>query len=478
MALLLSPFQTLIKARTGLMLEDANSVDKLRVALIEGMSLEGVASPEAYLVRLTEQSSSFQALINRLTINETYFFREPEQISFLVDYLVPELRQTKGSRPIRLLSAGCSTGEEPYSLVMALIERFGESALADFCIVGADIDSQALAKARQAHYSEFSFRGVSLERRHRFFDRIGSHFELKSWVRQQVSFHELNLFSPTISPSLTDFDVIFFRNVSIYFDTPTRKIIQQHLSQLLTEQGVLMIGTAETLANDLGVLSLLERDGVFYFSKALRMTPPLNSMPSKSAPGASTPLLSEAALTPPLPLRPLDTHADRQQLIEWVAQKRYDQALPLIDLLLAEQPQDLQACLLKAFVLMNRKQWQAAESLLLAGLAMEDWCLDTLVLLGLLAKWQQRTDQAIDWFKKAVYAHSDRWLAHYYLADSYRHSQPSLALRAYRTALQLIDQHPEVTGLVWVPLDFSVAELRFLCEHHIHKLSAPEMGAT
>ena len=242
MSLLLSPFQTLIKARTGLMLEDANSADKLASSIQVGMELECIHSPERYLAQLTENQQSFQALINRLTINETYFFREPEQIDLLVDVFIPQWQHQFGGRPIRILSAGCSSGEEPYSIVIALIERFGEAALSGFNVVGADIDSQVLAKAMKARYNEFSFRGVSVDRRHRFFDRIGDAFQLKETIRQQVAFKELNLFAPMQSPELREFDVIFFRNVSIYFDTPTRKTIQQNLSQMLTDQGVLMIG--------------------------------------------------------------------------------------------------------------------------------------------------------------------------------------------------------------------------------------------
>lgn len=475
MPLLLSPFQALIKARTGLMLEDANSQDKLRSAVAESMASEGVSTPESYLAKITEHQSSFQALVNRLTINETYFFREAEQIHFLVNHLIPSMRQKAPSRVLRILSAGCSTGEEPYSIVMALIEAYGESALDAFKVMGADIDSQALLKAKKAHYSEFSFRGVSLERRHRFFDRIGAGFDVKPVVRDQVSFHEFNLFAPNALPELADFDVIFFRNVSIYFDTATRKVIQQNLAQRLSEQGVLMIGTAETLANDLGVLTLIEQAGIFYFTHSAPLVsalPKSVSAKKQGAASASTPTII------PEPLRPLITHGHKQQIIDCVQQKRYDQALPLFEALNHDYEVDLQLVLLRAFVFMNRKQWAQAESLLLKGLSLDDWCLDTLILLGLLAKWQQQTLVAIEWFKKAVYAHSDSWLAHYYLADTYRAEQPALALRAYRSALELMDQHPECSGLQWVPLDFSLAELRFLSQHQLLKLSSLVQGAS
>jgi chemotaxis protein methyltransferase CheR len=178
-------------------------------------------------------------------------------------------------------------------------------------------------------------------------------------------------------------------------------------------------------------------------------------------------------------LRPLAIQADKQKLIPLLAEKQYDQAFPLAEALLVASPQDYQTRLLKAFILMNRKQWEAAEALLMQTLQQDDWCLDALVLLGLLAKWQGRIEQAIEWFKKAVYAHSDRWLVHYYLADSYyRQQQSPLALRGFKTALQLMDKHPELSDLRWVPLDFSMAEMRFLCQHHIQKLTAQGKDAS
>jgi chemotaxis protein methyltransferase CheR len=95
-----------------------------------------------------------------------------------------------------------------------------------------------------------------------------------------------------------------------------------------------------------------------------------------------------------------------------------------------------------------------------------------MLLLGLSAKWQGQNPNAIDWFKKAVYAHSDSWLAHYHLSDSYRHNEPTLALRSYRTTLQLLNKDASHTGLQVLPIELPASEVRFLCEHQIQKLSA------
>lgn len=481
MNIVLSPFQILIKARTGLMLEDPNSLEKLHAALSERLNHLAVRA-ETYLAQLGHDDEEFQTLINQLTINETYFFRESEQIDLLVNHLIPRLlAKINGNapKPIRILSAGCSSGEEPYSLVMALTEKYADQATRLFQVVGGDIDSQVLAKARAGIYSDFSFRGATPEIRHRYFTRVQHHNRIQDTIRNQVSFYELNLLAPQKTAELSEFDVIFFRNVSIYFDTPTRKIIQQNLSSMLREQGILVIGTAETLANDLGVLPIVEEQGLFYFVKGqllTGMTAASRVTIQHPAPTHAPTTAPESIIHMPQPLRPLLASADRIQLAQLVRDKHYDAALPIAEALLMQDANDHDGQIFKAYILLNRKQWVAAEGLLKASLEDDHWCIDTMILLGLSAKWQGHHQTAIDWFRKAVYAHSDSWLAHYHLADTYRHNEPILALRSYRTALQLLNKSPDKTGLTQLPLELPPSEVRFLCEHQINKLSTHSTG--
>ena len=126
-ALDLAPFQALVKERCGLQCEGDGQA-KLAQALQERCTHLRMA-PMAYYQQLVRSGAEFQALVNLLTINETYFFREPEQIELLVQRLAPRaLARHAGRAPVRILSAGCSSGEEPYSLAMALLEKYGDSA--------------------------------------------------------------------------------------------------------------------------------------------------------------------------------------------------------------------------------------------------------------------------------------------------------------------------------------------------------------
>ncbi|MBS4095305.1 MAG: protein-glutamate O-methyltransferase CheR, partial [Sulfuricella sp.] len=263
----LAPYQELIKQRCGLILE-GNNADKLATVLAQRSAVLGCADPADYYTRLYGDHTEFQELVNLLTINETYFFREPEQLELLTGTLAPRLlAQRDHALPLRILSAGCSSGEEPYSILMALREKYPESADTLFAVAGGDIDTQVLAKARGGCYGEFSFRGVASDIKARYFDREPYAYRIKEDLRRRVEFHQLNLLVDSYPATLGNFDVIFFRNVSIYFDTPTRRLIQRNLATLLKDDGYLVIGTAETLANDLGELALVEENGLFYFVK-------------------------------------------------------------------------------------------------------------------------------------------------------------------------------------------------------------------
>lgn len=477
----LAPFQALVKQRCGLQFEGDGQA-KLAQALQERCAALGLAQA-AYLPYLERSAGEFQELVNLLTINETYFFREPEQIRLLVQRLVPRLlARGSGQGRLRILSAGCSTGEEPYSLAIALLEQYGDAAAQSFTLLGADIDSRALARARAATYSDFSFRGVPEALRQRHFERTRAGWRLAPAVRRLVEFHECNLLAPPQAPALQGCDVIFFRNVSIYFDLPTRQRIQQHLAQLLKDDGILVIGVAETLANNLGVLPLVEEDGLFYFAKGQPpLLPPAGRQDARPAPWARA-----APPRPPVPPQPLTLpegwmsapertpgQAALAQARQDVQDKRYAAALPQLDAVLADAPEHTEARLLKAYVLLERKEFDAAAALAHAVLEAHAWSVDACMLLGLAAKWSGSADEAMRWFRQAIYAHHACWPAHYFLADLQRASGAlEQARRTWRVVLQLLSGAAPDTGIRHLPLDLPASEIRFLCTRHLAQAGA------
>lgn len=483
----LAPFKEYISEVCGLRFDDCNGSEKLGLALTERMQATGLAEPGRYLERITADQDEFQCLVNLLTINETYFFREPQQLRLLTEQLMPRfLIRYDGQAPVRILSAGCSSGEEPYSLAMSLRERYGES-LPRFCsFSGVDIDSTVLAKARNGRYGEFSFRGVSPEIRARYFEKTAAGWQVQQDIRSLVSFQELNLLAREMPHDIGGFDIIFFRNVSIYFDEPTRRQIQQNLSSLMKADGILIVGCAETIANDLGVFEMVEEEGLFYFIKGSPPLPEQRALPGSSkgqkavaqvsqqqTPDLPLPVLTlpEGWKTAPAVLQSID---DISRLIQG---KQYDQALLQLEARLQVDPSEQAALLLKALIMLNRKQLDRTQSLARQVLEKDPWSVDAFLLLGLAAKWNEQPDEAVTWFKQAAYACHTCWPAHYYLADLYSRSGGSdLARRAYRTTLQQLVNSTVETGIQVVPLGLPVAEIRLLCEHQLTKLDRSATG--
>ena len=469
----LQPFQDMIRLRCGLVLDGLRQ-DVLSTAVRRRMEATGASSPSLYFAQVMAAEDEFQELVSLMTINETYFYREPEHLDLLVDHLMPLLLPGR-HLPVRILSAGCSTGEEPYSIAIALLERFGEAAAGMVQILAGDIDHHALAKARAARYGAFSFRGLTPELTSRYFRRVGrDDLVVADAARRMVRFFHCNLLDQPFPIELADLDVVFFRNVSIYFDAATRRKIQTTLRQAMSDRGVLITGTAETLANDLGLFHLVEHRGIFHFcrmpapdggAKDGRGSPigacPVSAVPP--APLASAEIARLVPADPPVEPGPEVPMVDRVRGL--IRDKRFADALTLLGAVATGNGATL--LVLRAYARLMARDFAAADADAAAALAVDEWSVEAMVVRGLAAKWRDRPDQAIRWFRQAVYCRRDCWAAHFYLGELYRaqgHEDP--AQRCYRVALQRIGVDPDPDGGLSLPLGLPVAEVSFLCRRH------------
>jgi len=177
-------------------------------------------------------------------VPETWFFRDREPFAALSRFAVTEWLTANPARPLRLLSAPCATGEEPYSMAMALLDAGLQPNR--FHIDAVDISAEALAQARAGIYGRNSFRGKGLEFRERHFAPVPDGHAPHDAVRQSVHFQRANLVAPNFLAGRDRYDVIFCRNVLIYFDRPPQRRVIQTLDRLLTPAGILFVGHAET----------------------------------------------------------------------------------------------------------------------------------------------------------------------------------------------------------------------------------------
>ncbi|MEO7503138.1 MAG: CheR family methyltransferase, partial [Gemmatimonadaceae bacterium] len=184
-----------------------------------------------------------EALLDDLTIGESYFFREPAQLRFMTEQLLPKWSaEWETARNLKVWSAGCAAGQEPYSIAIMLRDagwRHGSSILA------TDISEARLEVARRANFSKWSLRTLAPETTDKWFDRKGSEFQLVPEIRSEVDFRTLNLLDPSPRPETQNQDVIFCRNVLIYFELPAIVTIAERLLQSLRPDGWLFLGASD-----------------------------------------------------------------------------------------------------------------------------------------------------------------------------------------------------------------------------------------
>ncbi len=188
-------------------------------------------------------------VVEALTTNETSFFRDVHPFGGLADAVLPALARSRAAtHRLRVWSAAASTGQEAYSIAMVMREQIPDMARWDAKIWGTDITETVLEKARSAGYTQLEVnRGLPANMLSRHFDRDGLAWRVKPELRAMVDFAQLNLIAPW--PTLDRFDVVFLRNVLIYFDVPTRRTLLDRIKRVLAPDGYLFLGSAETLSN-------------------------------------------------------------------------------------------------------------------------------------------------------------------------------------------------------------------------------------
>jgi len=235
-------FFRFLQERIGLDVESVG-VPMVERALRQRCVALNAADLDDYWVRLLQSADEQLALIEAVIVPETWFFRYPESFTALVGLAQKRLAELGGERPLRLLSLPCSTGEEPYSLAMALLDA-GMNPL-DFRIDGIDISPSSVARGLQGFYGRNSFRGSELSFRARHFRECDDGHQLDERVRRQVNLEVGNVLDPALASRNGQYDFVFCRNLLIYFDVPTQQRVFEVLKRLAQPQGVLFIGPAE-----------------------------------------------------------------------------------------------------------------------------------------------------------------------------------------------------------------------------------------
>ncbi len=244
-------FRTFLEEACGIVLGD-NKHYLVASRLSRLMEEFGATSLGDLIARMKREPRSGlrERVIDAMTTNETFWFRDNHPYVLLAELILPELAKRRPSQ-VRIWSAACSSGQEPYSISMVVseyLQRHPGSLRDNVQIVATDISPTMLKLSREALYDQLALsRGLSAERRQRFFQQEGDMWRVVEPIRRRVQFRELNLMNSYAS--LGRFDVIFCRNVLIYFSPELKRDILKRMAQALNPGGYLFLGSTETLAN-------------------------------------------------------------------------------------------------------------------------------------------------------------------------------------------------------------------------------------
>ena len=236
--------------RTGMLFTEAKRYYVQR-RVSERMAALRIASVQTYFAYLrSDADGEIEKVINAFTVNETYFYREEHQLRCLSSDLLNERVQAKrAGEALRIWSVPCATGEEPYSIAIWLLENWPEVDVQDIEIIGSDIDTQCTAAARDGEYGARALMRLSPQLVEKYFTTAGSdRWRVVPDLRQSVQFSTVNIMEPGETRRHGVFDVIFCRNVLIYFDDASRRVAAENLFEALAPGGFICLGHTESMS--------------------------------------------------------------------------------------------------------------------------------------------------------------------------------------------------------------------------------------
>lgn len=474
-------FKELIEGKTGIKVSDD---EKLFSAITEMVAYNNIESEKVLLKLIGRDKKFLENLVGLLTINETYFFRESAQIDVFSNDLIPVLIKNRKPSKINILSAGCSTGAEPYSLVIALMEKFGVHINHLFTIKGFDIDRKALAVAEKGVYGKYSFRGTDEAIIKKYFDKTGDEkYKIKSFVKEMVEFYPHNLLDEPSSDIRNEIDVIFYRNVAIYFSPENQKKSFLNLSSMLSDNGWLILSSTETLSHDYQILSLTNINDIFLY----RRDDEQKGFDKKNVKKAVVHKKKPTSLkSKPAPVKyqidntkdpgDLTVESIMEKALGCIRKKEYRGALNLIDTMKEDSELPVDAYTMKASSLMNLNRFDEAKKACLKALSIDEFSLESFFLQGVIAKLENNLADSEEKFKKMIYIDSSSWLANFYLAEIYRdRDEVEKSYKKYEVVIRQLEKNkPAEKDFIFGTFAFSEKELIHACRINMKKLKQKE----
>ncbi|MDR0746993.1 MAG: protein-glutamate O-methyltransferase CheR [Helicobacteraceae bacterium] len=254
-------FRDYVYKKVGISLAD-HKITLVQGRLSKRLRQLGLKSYEEYYNHMVSDSSGEEALefINAISTNVTQFFRESGQWEYLTEH-INEILSTKKDKKLRIWSAACSSGEEPYSIMMFLKEQVHEFSTWDIAVLATDISKKVLTKAMAGIYEEKDIQGIPRHTLLTNFSKIkgenGVMYQIKDDIKKHITFRMFNLVYDSFSIFSNHFDIIFCRNVMIYFDPPTQQKLISNYHRIMSNDGLLFVGHSESLTRNKDEFKLL-----------------------------------------------------------------------------------------------------------------------------------------------------------------------------------------------------------------------------
>jgi len=464
-------FRDYIHQHSGIYLEEMKA-DSLRISLITRATRFAFPTLREYYDLLTSSESEFKELMNLVTINETSFFRFPAQFEALRKHVVPEILDAKSGsdKAFRVWSAGCSTGEEPYTISMSLLDSGLEGLGYSPYVLGSDVSTNALAKAQQGVYPARSLLNLSREIVTRYFEPTPDGHRVVDKVREPIDFQFHNLIKEPYPLGLMgNWDVIFCRNVTIYFRLESTQRVVDNFYNSLNPGGYLFIGHSETLTSITDRFEPIEVDGVFLYRKPLtrrhqtfgQVVEQRRDERTRDRERAKRKARREAAAQAEISAaaaRKAIVDAPAQGILEGTvdelvtrakklsAEGDKHQVLSIIERVLALDENNTDAYLLAAYAHADVGDYLSALEESHKALAIDPLLAAARYVLGII--YQQQGDQirALSEFKKTIYIDPGFVLAHLNIGNIHRSSgNTAESCRAYENALRQLYASPNGT---------------------------------
>ena len=448
--------------RTAGLAFDESRRESLGYSVLERMRLTGHDDIDAYLAVLDgpEGADERQSLLDEVTIPETHFFRNPPQIRALRQFVLPELlRQAAPSRRLRVWSAGCSTGEEAYTIAMLVRELLPASSGWDVQVVATDISLRALGAAQRGHYQERAFVMTEPTDLQRFFrlDADSGSYEVRQEIRDLVDFRHHNLVTDAPPFAVGEVDLVLCRNVTIYFDRETTKSLMQRMHGTLRDGGYLFLGHAETLWQVTDAFALVALGDAFVYRRSDPAVKPRAVLPDRRTEDEPRPTKADRRRGPGDRRTATRASAPPERVAPPVA-------VPATD------PLDVVRAAVAA-----GKYAEAADVAGEVGSA-DPLRQEAHYLQGLALTNLGRDADAMVVLRKAVYLAPEDGFAHFLLAGALERSGETLAAaRSYRAAATTLGGRPADCAAAELG-GRSVAELAELCAQQAQRIETTWQG--